>query len=52
MHTLGRFLVNPRGAWAVVVAVILLALASAGLAGQVRQEDDIIAFLRSQSVFP
>jgi len=45
MHTLGRLLVHPRGAWAVVVAVAILALVSAGLAGQVRQEDDIVAFL-------
>ena len=45
MKRLARIVTDIRSAWAIVAVVVVLTAVSLGLAGQLRQEDDVLSFL-------
>ena len=45
MKRLARIVTDIRSAWAIVAVVVILTAISLGLAGQLRQEDDVLSFL-------
>ena len=45
MNRLAELVVDTRVAWGIVVVVALVTAFSLGLAGQLKQEDDVLSFL-------
>ena len=45
MNRLAEFVTDTRCAWFIVAVVALVAALSFGLAGQLKQEDDVLSFL-------